>query len=89
MTEDEQIKTIASAIAKAHILTNNATFKIEAVNNQQTKYITVVSHSMLANDIEEVISIEYMPFEVAKEYVHCRVHGLAAKLLAKLHPEKP
>jgi hypothetical protein len=44
---------------------------------------------MLTSNIEEVISVHNMPSDIAEEYVHCRVHGLAAKLLAKLHPEKP
>lgn len=83
------VKKIADAIAKVHILTHNAKLEIFAINENQTRYMVVVTHPMLTSNIEEVVSVHNMPSDIAEEYVHCRVHGLAAKLLAKLHPEKP
>jgi len=83
------IKNIADAIAKAHMLTHEAKLEMFAINENQTSYMAIVTHPMLTSNIEEVISVHNMPSDIAEEYVHCRVHGLAAKLLAKLHPEKP
>lgn len=80
---------IADEIAKVHILTHNAKLEIFAINENQTSYMVIVSHPLLTSNIEEVISLRKMPSNIAEEYIHCRVHGLAAKLLAKLYPEKP
>ena len=79
---------VANAIAKAHILPYNAKFEFTSLNKEQTKFLCVVSHPTLNANIEENINTYGLPFDIAEEYVHCRVHGIAAKLLSKLYPEK-
>lgn len=79
---------IGNAIAKAHIEPHNATFELVPLNQEQTNYLCIVSHSMLNSNIEENINTNNLPYEVAKEYFHCRVHAIAATLISRLYPEK-
>jgi hypothetical protein len=44
----------------------------------------VVTHPSLTSSIEEAISTKNIHDDIAAEYVHCRVHGMAAKLISKL-----
>lgn len=83
------MKKIADAIAKAHILNHEAKFDFIMINEIDTSFMVVITHPLLPHSIEEVININKMPANVAEEYLHCRVHGMAAKLLAKLYPDKP
>ena len=85
----DKFNEIALGVAKIHILTHNANFDFLLVDNQKGSYLAIVSHPFLNFNIEEVINTNFMPPEVAEEYVHSRIHGMAAKLLAKLYPEKP
>lgn len=82
------IKKIADAIAKAHILNHEAKFDFFMIDDIDTSFMVVVTHPLLSSSIEEVINVRKMPNNIAEEYVHCRIHGIAAKLLAKLYPEK-
>jgi len=83
-----KLHDIATDIAEAHITNQNAKFQFVTINEIKGSFLAVVSHASLNSDIEEVINTNGLPLEVAEEYIHCRIHGLAAKLIAKLYPEK-
>jgi len=80
------IKDIAQNIAKIHIAKYEAMFELTEVS--ENNYFAVISHSKLSSNIEEHINLNGLPKDIAEEYMHCRVHGLAAKLISKLYPEK-
>jgi hypothetical protein len=75
---------IANRIAKVHILQHNATFEIYPISLENQAYYMVVTHPSLTSSIEEAISTKNIHDDIAAEYVHCRVHGMAAKLISKL-----
>ena len=79
------ITKIANAIAKAHILHHKAEFNVVAVSD--TSYLCTVTHKDRSLIIEEVINTSNFPQDIAEEYMHCRIHSLAAKLIQKLYPE--
>ena len=80
---------IAINIAKEHIDPHNAKFELIVANKDQGIYFAIITHPLLSSKIEEAINTNKMPPTIAEEYMHCRIHGLAAKLISKLHPEKP
>lgn len=80
------ISNIAQNIVKAHIAKYQAKFELTEVS--ANNYFAVVSHPKLSSNIEEHINLNGLPEDIAVEYMHCRVHGLAAKLISKLYPEK-
>jgi hypothetical protein len=80
---------IVSGIVKTHILKHNAKFDFIVISKEKSSFLVIVSHPMLSSNIEEVINTHKMPPEIAEDYVHCRVHGLAAMLLSKIYPQNP
>ena len=80
-------ETIANAIAQAHILPHNATFSFNAVDEMLEVYMAKVSFG--EKTYEETINTLGMPNNVAAEYIHCRIHSLAAKMLQKMFPINP
>lgn len=79
---------IAMAIAKEHIANHNAKLELLTLNVTKGSFWAIISHPSLNYNIEEAISTNGLPTEVAEEYMHCRIHGLAAKLISKLYPEQ-
>ena len=78
---------IALDVAKAHILGHGATFELLPLADK-ANYLVVITHPKLPNKIEESINTEGLSQSLAEEYLHCKVHALAAKLIAKLYPYK-
>ena len=79
------INEIAIQVAEKHITKHNATFEIIKLTTNEN-YLVIVNHP--STSIEELISISGLTPSVAEEYVYCRIHGIAAKLISKLHPKK-
>lgn len=78
---------IAYGVAKAHVLKHGATFELlilPTIGN----YVAVITHPKLTAKIEETINTAGLSQSLAEEYLHCRVHALAAKLISKLYPYK-
>jgi S-ribosylhomocysteine lyase LuxS involved in autoinducer biosynthesis len=84
--EEYKIINIVSGVARAHITNHNAEIYCSPVSTDTGVFIVSISHPSMANVIEEAINIKGLSSEIAAEYVHCRMHGLAAKLLAKIYP---
>lgn len=85
---ENKFHEIAFGVARAHILNINAKFDFIFIDKQKGSYLALISHPLLSSNIEEIVNTHNMSAQVAEDYVHCRIHGLAAKLLAKLYPEK-
>lgn len=85
----QTMNNIASAIAEQHITPHGAKLQLLTVCTETNKFLALVSHPDLHSYIEEFINVNNMKQHVAEEYMHCRVHGMAANLLAKLYPDKP
>jgi hypothetical protein len=78
---------IALGVAKAHILNHGATFELlhlPTIGN----YLAVITHPKLPTKIEETINTAGLSQSLAEEYMHCRVHSLAARLISRLYPYK-
>ena len=78
---------IAINIAKEHILPHGAMFNFYPVNDMLEVYMAKVSFG--EKTYEETINTLGMPNNIAAEYIHCRIHGLAAKMLQKMFPINP
>ena len=79
------IKDIAIGVAKEHIDSHGATFELVLLQGKG-KYLAAITHPKLLNNIEETIIISELSQSLAEEYMHCKIHALAAKLIAKLYP---
>lgn len=79
---------IANDIANAHIVTRDAKFELVSLNDTENNFLAVVTHPKLSYKLEEAINVNGLLSEVAEEYMHCRIHGIAAKLISKLNPQR-
>jgi len=76
---------IAFGVVRAHILPHGATFELFPLT-VKGNYLGVITHPSLANKIEETINTAGLPQALAEEYMHCRMHSLAGRLISKLYP---
>lgn len=83
----DKIIELATNNAKIHIVKFGATFYIEPITPSKSYFVSV-KHPDFSTNIEENINISDLPDNIIDEYVHCRIHGIAAKLISKLYPEK-
>jgi len=81
-----KLDKICTGIVNSHISKHQAAFNISEVSNNN--YYAVISHPKLSSNIEEHINLNGLPEDIAAEYLHCRLHGLAARLISKLYPER-
>jgi hypothetical protein len=86
MPKQMNLDKICIGIVKAHISKHQATFDISEVS--QNNYYAVISHPKLTSNVEEHINLNGLSEDIAIEYLHCRLHGLAASLISKLYPER-
>ena len=78
---------IALAIAEEHILPHGANFNFSVVDEMLEVYMARVSFGN--KTYEGTINTLGMPSDIAEEYIHCRIHALAAKMLQKMFPINP
>lgn len=83
----DKIIELAANNAKIHIAKFGATFHIMSVIPNKNYFVSV-THPKISASIEESINTADLPENIIDEYVHCRIHGIAAKLISKLYPEK-
>ena len=83
----DKIIELASNNAKIHIVKFGATFHIMSTIPNKNYFVSV-THPKILTNIEESINTAGLPENIIEEYVHCRMHGIAAKLISKLYPEK-
>jgi hypothetical protein len=81
------LEDVANGVAEAHITPHGGIMIFNKIDGPLGIYSAVISHN--GKTIEETINIFGMPGIIAEEYVHCRVHSLAAKLLRKIYPLNP
>ena len=72
----------AQGVLDAHLTPHGATIRAEE-RDTDSLYITV---AVGGKTFDETILVAGMPAEVKGEYVHCRAHALAARVLAYMHP---
>jgi hypothetical protein len=80
------LEKVVEGIVKAHITKHQG--NLDLINIRDNNFLAIVSHSSLSSKIEEHINLIGLPEDIAMEYMHCKIHALAAKLIAKLYPEK-
>jgi hypothetical protein len=81
------LEEVANGVAKAHITPHGGKMKFDKLDHTLGIYHAVVSYN--GGTIEETINTFGMPGLTAEEYVHCKIHSLAAKLLQKIYPLNP
>ena len=77
----ERLTEIAQANARAHIEPLGLSLTVEAYEGGVT--LDLKDGKEWHRDY---IRLDNMPVAVQEEYVHCRVHALAAKLIARRYP---
>lgn len=83
----DKIVELATNNANVHITKFGAEVKIATIVSNKLYFVSI-NHPKLVFSIEESINVAGLPNDLVEEYVHCRVHGLAARLISKLYPEK-
>lgn len=78
---------VVNGVATAHINPHGGTLMFSKVDGSLDVYSAIVAYN--GKTIEETINTFGMPGFIAEEYVHCKIHSLAAKLLQKIHPLNP
>jgi hypothetical protein len=83
----EKVIETATTAAEIHVNSHGGTFQIENLAPYHPEsYAVTVTHSGLKNPILEQINLCDMPDRLVEEYVHCRVHAIAAALLGRVYP---
>lgn len=82
----DPIVDLAYSTAQAHIYPYGATFLFISVAHEKKSYFVKIDHVKCV--IEEQINLYGIPENIIEEYVHCRLHGMAASLIGKLFPLK-
>ena len=72
----------AQGVLDAHLAPRGATLRAEE-RDTDSLYVTV---AVGGKTFDETILVAGMPAEVKGEYIHCRAHALAARVLAYMHP---
>ena len=78
---------VAFGVAKEHILKLGGTFEFFSLPTKGN-YLAIVTHPSLSANIEETMNTVGLTDSLAEEYVHCRVHAIASKLISRLYPYK-
>lgn len=81
------LEETANGVAEAHIAPHGGKLKFGKLDHAHGTYFAVVLYN--GGSIEETINTCGMSGIIAEEYVHCKIHSLAAKLLQKIYPINP
>ena len=77
----ERLTNIAQGVARAHIVPLGFTLSVEPYGSG----VTLVVSNRVERHLEN-LCLKGMPEAVQEEYVHCRVHAFAARLIATRYP---
>lgn len=81
----ERLTEIAQGVARAHIEPLGLTMTVSPTEKPSLEGILIeVIHQ--GDRYVEHLCLKGMPEAAQEEYVHCRVHGLAARLIARHYP---
>ena len=78
----EELKLIAKGVARAHI----EPLGFSIVLHREEEGVILAIEGDGENGYFEHLLLKGMPDAVQEEYVHCRVHALAGKLIARRYP---
>lgn len=79
----EKLSSVATGVFRAHIEPLGFTFSVSPYYENSL----VIEASRDGDKHLEHLRLSGMSEDVQAQYVHCRVHALAATILSRLHPD--
>ncbi len=87
MMSMEEIRKVVETVAEEHITKHGVDLIFTELSHERAAYYVVLTHKRFV--LQEQINLLGIPDDIVAEYLHCRIHALAASVLSKLHPLNP